>query len=194
MYNAAEAAGSTRTATDATAAADVAVAAAATAAVTTASAIAARRRKGTAVAALLAGDALVHAFWATGATWPADSTEALSQGLLNADVPFTPRVLLPLCALLTTAAVGIYAHSRGRGGRLAALVTAAVATGLTVRAGAGVVWAFGVGADPGSTFHRLNLAVYTPVCVGFGYAAARVALDGIARRPSRLLRTRTAGR
>ncbi|OPC78925.1 hypothetical protein B4N89_32940 [Embleya scabrispora] len=190
MHNAAEAAGSTRTAADTTAVTDVATAAPATAA----SATAARRRKGTAVAALLAGDALVHAFWATGATWPADSTEALSQGLLNADVPFTPRVLLPLWALLTTAAVGIYAHSRGRGGRLTALVTVAVATGLTVRAGAGVIWALGVGADPGSTFYRLNLAVYTPVCVVFGYTAARVALDGIVRRPSRLLRTRTAGR
>ncbi|MFE3202020.1 DUF3995 domain-containing protein [Embleya sp. NPDC059237] len=191
MHNAAEAAGSTRTATNMAAALDVTTALDVAAA---ASAAAARRRKGTAVAALLAGDALVHAFWATGATWPAGSTEALSQGLLNADVPFTPRVLLPLCTLLTTAAAGIYAHSRGRGGRLAALVSAAVATGLTVRAGAGVLWALGVGADPGSTFYRLNLAVYTPVCVGFGYAAARVALDGIVRRPSRLLRTRAAGR
>ncbi|MFI1581685.1 DUF3995 domain-containing protein [Embleya sp. NPDC020630] len=187
MHNAIEAAGSTRTAANVAAAAAMDVA-------TTGSAASARRRKGTAVAALLAGDALVHAFWATGATWPAGSTEALSQGLLNADVPFTPRVLLPLCTLLTTAAVGIHAHSRGRGGRLTALVSAAVATGLTVRAGAGVVWAFGVGADQGSTFYRLNLAVYTPVCVGFGYAAARVALDGIVRRPSRLLRTRAAGR
>ncbi|MYS87447.1 DUF3995 domain-containing protein [Streptomyces sp. SID5474] len=152
------------------------------------------RRAGTAVAALLTADALLHALWATGSTWPAGSTEALSQGLLNADVPFTPRTLLPLCALLGTGAVGVFAHSRGRGGRVGALITAAVAAGLAVRSTAGVVWAVGIGTDPGSTFHRLNLAVYTPVCLAFGYAAARVALTGFRRASSRPPRTRAAGR
>ncbi|MFI6977440.1 DUF3995 domain-containing protein [Embleya sp. NPDC050154] len=153
-----------------------------------------RRRAGTAVAALLTADALLHAFWAAGPTWPADSTEALSQGLLNADVPFTPRVLLPLCALLGTGAVGVYAHSRDRGGRTTALITAAVAAGLAVRATVGVVWALGIGTDPGSTFHRLNLIVYTPVCVAFGYAAARLALTGFRRTSRRLPRTGVTGR
>ncbi|WP_331766860.1 DUF3995 domain-containing protein [Embleya sp. NBC_00896] len=153
-----------------------------------------RKRAGTAIAALLAADALAHAFWATGATWPADSTATLSQGLLNADVPFTPRVLLPLCALLTTAAVGVFAHSRGRGGRLTALVTGAVAAGFAVRGAVGVVWVLGIGADTGSTFYRLNLLVYTPICLGFGYAAARLARAGLARTPGRIIRARATGR
>ncbi|MFI6580886.1 DUF3995 domain-containing protein [Embleya sp. NPDC050493] len=161
---------------------------------TTDTSTAAGKRAGTAVAALLTADALLHAFWATGSTWPAGSTEALSQGLLNADVPFTPRVLLPLCALLGTGAVGVYAHSRGRGGRISALITAAVAAGLAIRSTAGLVWAVGIGSDPGSTFHRLNLAVYTPVCLAFGYAAARLALTGFRRTRSRLPRTRATGR
>ncbi|MFI1385166.1 DUF3995 domain-containing protein [Embleya sp. NPDC020886] len=152
------------------------------------------RRAGTAVAALLAADALLHAFWATGSTWPADGTEALSRGLLNADVPFTPRTLLPLCALLGTGAVGVFAHSRGRGGRVGALITAAVAAGLAIRGTVGLVWAAGIGTDPDSTFHRLNLAVYTPVCLTFGYAAARLARTGFRPTSSRAPRPRATGR
>lgn len=137
------------------------------------------RRAGTAVAALLAGDALVHAFWTTGATWPADSAKGLSHAVLNADVPFTPRVLLPLCALLTTAAACVYAHSHRVGGRriraAARLGTAAVAGGLSLRAAVGAVWITGVGVDMEAPFYWLNLVLYTPMCVGFGYAAMRLA-------------------
>ncbi|MDI2126508.1 DUF3995 domain-containing protein [Yinghuangia seranimata] len=144
--------------------------------------LARRRRAGTAVAALLAADALLHAAWATGLTWPAGDATALSYAVLNADVPFTPRVLLPLCAVLTTAAAGVYAHAHELGSpaarRGARLVTAAVATGLTVRATVGVGWALGVGVDTDSAFYRLNLLLYTPMCVGFGYAAARLAAAG----------------
>lgn len=158
---------------------------------------AARRRAGAAVASLLAADAVLHAVWATGVTWPADSTAALSQGLLNADVPFTPQVLLPLVAVLTTAATCVHAHAHAWGGaRIRAfthLATGAIAVGLTVRAIAGVVWVFGVGADSGSTFYRLNLLVYTPVCIGFGYAAARLARGGRSRLAGILRRARVAG-
>ncbi|NUU22955.1 MAG: DUF3995 domain-containing protein [Streptomycetaceae bacterium] len=139
----------------------------------------AARRLGTAVAALLAADALVHAIWTTGVTWPAADRRGLSYGLLNADVPFTARVLLPLCALLTTAAAGVYAYAHTLGGpllrRASRLVTAAVAGGLTVRALAGVGWVAGIGSQTDTPFYWLNLLLYTPVCVGFGYAAARLA-------------------
>lgn len=137
------------------------------------------RRFGTAVAALLAGDAVVHAIWATGLRWPADSAEGLSYAVLNADVPFTPRVLLPLCALLGTAAACVYAHAHHVGGRrmrtAARLGTAAVAGGLTLRATVGAAWIAGVGAKMDTPFYWLNLGLYTPLCVGFGYAAVRLA-------------------
>lgn len=138
------------------------------------------RRRGTAVAALLAGDALVHAAWATGLTWPAETAKGLSYAVLNSDVPFTPPVLLPLCVLLSTAAAGVYAHSRRlgrstRARRAARLVTAAVAGGLTVRALAGVTWIAGIGAEMDTPFYCLNLLLYTPLCAVFGYAAIRLA-------------------
>jgi hypothetical protein len=137
------------------------------------------RRLGTAVAGLLAADAVVHAVWTTGVTWPAGDARALSFAVLNADVPFTPRVLLPLCALLVTAASGVYGYAvvarRPLVRKAGRLMTAAVAAGLAVRALTGVAWACGVGSDVDTPFYWLNLLVYTPLCLGFGYAAARLA-------------------
>ncbi|MEU3721660.1 DUF3995 domain-containing protein [Streptomyces sp. NPDC031705] len=136
----------------------------------------ARRRAGIAVAGLLGADGLAHLYWATGATWPASGERALSLAVLGAEVSFGPRVVLPLAALTLTAGAGVLAHGYGRGGRLARAVTGAVAVGLGVRGLAGLGWAAGVLASPpGSPFHALNLAVYTPACLGFGWAAARLA-------------------
>ncbi|MFE4638317.1 DUF3995 domain-containing protein [Streptomyces sp. NPDC056773] len=60
--------------------------------------------------------------------------------------------------------------------RTARLVTAAVAAGLALRGLAGVGWAAGLLDSPAEgPFRVLNLALYTPVCLGFGWAAARLA-------------------
>ncbi|WP_078661528.1 DUF3995 domain-containing protein [Streptomyces sp. NRRL B-24484] len=149
------------------------------------------QRTGTAVAGLLAADAALHLYWATGLTWPAADGRALSQAVLNADVPFTPPVVLPLAALLLAAAAAVLAHAQGLGGprtaRLCRPATAAVAAGLLLRGAAGLAWACGVGTEPGSTFHLLNLVLYTPLCLGFGAAAALTAgaAGAGSRRPVR---------
>lgn len=135
------------------------------------------RRAGLALAGLLAADGLAHLYWATGAAWPAADARALSLAVLGAEVPFTPPVVLPLAAALFTASAAVGARAYGRGGRAAALVTGAVAAGLTVRGLAGAGWALGLEAgveDAGPVFHRLNLLLYTPLCAGFGWAAVRV--------------------
>lgn len=140
----------------------------------------ARRYSGAAVAALLAADGLVHLYWATGATWPAPDEQALSLAVLGTAVSFGPPVVLPLAALTLTGAAAVLAHSRRPGSptvrRAARLVTAAVAAGLAVRGLAGLAWAAGLLDGPqDSPFHVLNLALYTPACLGFGWAAARLA-------------------
>jgi hypothetical protein len=135
------------------------------------------RRAGLALSGLLAADGLAHLYWATGATWPAADARALSLAVLGAEVPFTPPVVLPLAAALFTASAAVGARAQGRGGRATALVTGAVAAGLTVRGLAGAAWALGLEAgveDAGPAFHRLNLLLYTPLCLGFGWAAGRV--------------------
>ncbi|MET9469182.1 DUF3995 domain-containing protein [Streptomyces sp. NPDC006544] len=140
----------------------------------------ARRRTGRALAALLAADGLIHLYWATGATWPAPDERTLSLAVLGTEVSFGPAVVLPLAALTLTGAAAVLAHAEGLGNRptrlAARLITAAVAAGLTVRGLAGLGWAAGLlDSPPDSPFPTLNLVLYTPACLAFGWAAARLA-------------------
>ncbi|MEU9718381.1 DUF3995 domain-containing protein [Streptomyces sp. NPDC047976] len=138
----------------------------------------ARRRAALAVAGLLGADGLVHLYWATGATWPAPDERALSLAVLGLETSFGPPVVLPLAALTLTAGAAVLAHGYGRGGRLTRAVAGAVAAGLAVRGLAGLGWAAGLlDSPPEGPFHALNLAVYTPACLGFGWAAARLARE-----------------
>ncbi len=134
------------------------------------------KRAGTAVAALLTADGLAHLYWATGATWPAADERALSLAVLGIETSFGPGTVLPLAAVLLTASTAVLAHTRGRGGRATRAVTATVAAGLTVRGLAGLGWAVGLlPSPPDSPFRLLNLALYTPLCLTAGWAAARLA-------------------
>ncbi|MEY9962253.1 hypothetical protein ABIA33_000274 [Streptacidiphilus sp. MAP12-16] len=131
--------------------------------------------KGVVVATVLTVDAAIHLYWTTGATWPAASQQSLSQAVLNLDGKFTPPVLLPIAGLLLTGATLLLARANGRGGRPAALVSAAVAGGLAVRGAAGLVWITGFGADTSSPFYWLNLLAYTPACLTLAPLALSVA-------------------
>lgn len=127
------------------------------------------------VATILAADGACHIYWATGARWPARTTESLSRAVLNVVVSFGPQITLPLAALLWTAAGLVVATSRGRGGRVAAVGAAAVGVGLAIRGVAGLVWLTGLGAQVGSAFYWLNLFAYTPVCLALAPMALSVA-------------------
>jgi len=55
---------------------------------------------------------------------------------------------------------------------------------------AGIAWALGARTgldDPGSTFLRLNVAVYTPLCLAMAACALHVARSGLPDRPQRLM-------
>jgi hypothetical protein len=135
------------------------------------------RRRAAFVAAVLAVDGAMHAYWATGSTWPARNARSLSYAVLGADVPFTLPVVLPLAVLLFTVAAAVYGRGRyGRAHRLGWVLhtaTLAVAAGLLLRFLAGIGWAFGIGA--GGAFYWLNLLLYTPLCLVLGVAAVTVA-------------------
>ena len=141
------------------------------------------RRLGAAVAGVLATDAMIHLYWATGATWPASDERALSFAVLNLDVPFTPRVLLPLVTLLLTAATIVVLGSRAAGlptwlAWLARAGTTIVALGIAARAAAGLVWATGLGVDTPGPFLWLNRLLYTPLCIALLAATWAVVRHG----------------
>lgn len=144
------------------------------------------RRLALIVGAVLATDAALHLYWATGATWPAADTHGLSFAVLNTDVPFTPPVLLPVAVLLLVAAGVVVARSRvDPGGRFAWLLnvgTVAVGIGLAVRGTAGLIWATGVGVETGGPFLWLNRLLYTPLCLALLAATWAVARHGTAGR------------
>jgi uncharacterized protein DUF3995 len=113
--------------------------------------------------------ALVHVYWATGATWPAPDARSLSNAVLGTEVSFAPRVVLPLAALHVVLAVAVVIRAtRARGTRgytLAHLVVLCLVVGVGARAALGVILAFGIGTDPSSPFYWLNLLLYTPAAV-----------------------------
>ncbi|MFE0653658.1 DUF3995 domain-containing protein [Streptomyces sp. NPDC059534] len=124
-------------------------------------------------AVLLAVLALVHVYWATGATWPADGERGLSLAVLGSVVSFGPAVVLPPAVLEGVAGAGVYAFGRDRRGRIPRLVTGAFAAGLLARGAVGVGWAV-LGKDgAGPVFPWLNALVYTPLCLGLGWAVLR---------------------
>ncbi|GAA3808087.1 hypothetical protein GCM10022403_047860 [Streptomyces coacervatus] len=125
------------------------------------------------VASVLTADAALHLYWTTGATWPAADDKSLSYAVLGTDVPFTPPVLLPLVALLLTAAAFVLARSRRPRRVLFRVGTLAVAAGLSLRALAGIYWLFA--KEAGTAFYLLNLLLYTPLCAVLAVAALRVA-------------------
>ena len=134
------------------------------------------------IAGTLGPDAILHLFWATTRkSWPAADFTSLSRDLLNVDASFEPLNLVVIASMPAAAAVLALARAGMLGAvahRLPAwmpkLGTIALAAGASARLVAGIVWALGIGADTASTFYRLNLTVYTPLCAVLVAAAIAV--------------------
>ncbi len=141
---------------------------------------------GIVVAAVLAVDGFMHAFWATGQIWPAQDQLALIQAVLNSNKTrlLRPTVLAPLAGLLVLGALTVLARVHRLGmlgqlipGPLLQVGILAVATGLLLRGVAGIGWALGLAPARSKLFYKLNLMVYTPVCLVLFVAAVAVALS-----------------
>lgn len=132
------------------------------------------------VAVVLTVDGFLHAYWATGRVWPAQDKLSLAQVVLNSNKTrsFRAAFLVPLACLLFCGALIVLArvHHLGVFGQLISglwlqLGTLAVATGLLLRGLAGIVWALRLIASKSELFYKLNLIVYTPVCLVLFVAA-----------------------
>lgn len=129
-----------------------------------------RERAGMLVAAVLAADGVLHAYWTTGAIWPAHDARSLSHAVLNTDIPFKPTVVGPLACLLLLGALTALArvHRLGRLGqripdRVLQFGILVIAAGLLLRGVAGIGMA--LRGDTSTTFYRLNVMLYTPACL-----------------------------
>jgi hypothetical protein len=129
---------------------------------------------GIAIAGVLALDGLLHAYWATGQTWPTRNKLSLVQAVLNSSNTraFRPAILLPLAALLVCGALMVLARIHGLGplGQLAPapllqLGLLVLATGFLLRGLLGIVWVLGLLSSKSELFYKINLLVYTPVCL-----------------------------
>ena len=136
------------------------------------------------IAVVLATDGLFHAYWATGRIWPAPNQLALVQLVLNSNKKhaFRPAILVPLAIILFIATLMVLArvHLLGLVGQIvpASLLQLGIlilAAGFLLRGLAGVVWVLGLGADRRTLFYRVNLMLYTPVCLLLFAAALTVA-------------------
>lgn len=139
---------------------------------------------GIVIAGVLALDGLLHAYWATGQIWPAHDKLSLVRAVLNSNNTraWRPANLLPLASLLVCGALLVLArvHALGVLGQLMPdsllqLGIVGVATGLLARGVAGIGWALGLSPAKSTLFYRLNLLVYTPVCLLLFIAAVAVA-------------------
>lgn len=142
---------------------------------------------GIVIAGVLALDGLLHAYWATGQIWPAHDKLALVRAVLNSNNTraFRPAILFPLVVLLVCGALLVLArvHALGVLGGLGQFMpdvllqlgVVGVAIGLLARGVAGIGWALGLAPAKSTLFYRLNLLVYTPVCLVLFIAALAVA-------------------
>lgn len=125
-----------------------------------------------ALTAVLLLDAGLHGLWSLGRPWPASNFQALSVGLLGFQVPFRAQLLVPLAAALVGAASIVLAAGRSVDGDrwrwLWRSGSAAITSALLLRGIAGLAWCVGVAGYLPPSFYRLNLFLYTPLCLVLG--------------------------
>ena len=126
----------------------------------------------------LAGAAALHALWANGSPWPAASFDELADTVVGRrpfpgrGATWTVTALLAAATVTTSARSGLVPFPGGPDTALVRAGSRAVAATLVARgAGGAAVSALGVdGSTP--AFRRWNLAVYSPLCLALGAAAA----------------------
>jgi uncharacterized protein DUF3995 len=131
------------------------------------------RVAGAVVPAVLAALAALHAVWALGSPWPADSREELAEAVLSSSEGMPPdwATWAVAAGLLGAAAVVRRAAGPAPSARVRALALA-VAGAFLVRAVAYLPGDVAGGLE--TTYQQLDLAVYAPLCVLVGTGAAAV--------------------
>lgn len=126
------------------------------------------------VPAALAGIAAMHAAWALGWRWPGHDDESLAERVVGAGAEFPPEpVVWFLAGLLGAAAAVVAAVGSGQRERPLRAATWSVAGVLLVRGAASIP--IDLIGTLETEYARLDLAVYSPLCLALGLGAAIVA-------------------
>ena len=120
-------------------------------------------------AALLAATALVHGFWAFGGVWPARDGRTLAKTVVGPKQQAMPgaAACLAIAALLAAAVVIVLARSDvielPGPSWIVNLGTWVIVAVLALRGIGGLVTSLLAGRS--ETYHRLDVAIYSPLCL-----------------------------
>lgn len=134
-----------------------------------------RHRTAPAAALTLAGLAALHGYWALGGQWPGNEDISLGETVVgpNAELPPPPAVWA-VAGLLAGSAAGVASAAAERGPtRLARAMSWATGATLLARGAIGLPVSLLTGRD--TRYGRLDILVYSPLCLALGAAVLRVA-------------------
>ncbi len=133
----------------------------------------AARVAGVAAPGTIAAVAALHAAWAAGRHWPAGSERALARRVLSSGSTAMPPCWLTalVAATFATSAAAVAATARGAGGRPARVATWTTAGAFAARGVLGPLSDAVTGPGP---YERLDLAIYSPLCLAVAAGAAAV--------------------
>jgi hypothetical protein len=117
--------------------------------------------------------AAIHAAWALGWRWPGGTDQALAERVVGADGLPPEPVVWAVAAVLGAAATAVAAVATGRREPILRAATWSVAGVLIARGTLGIPIHVIGGLD--SIYARLDVALYSPLCLALGLGAALVA-------------------
>lgn len=132
--------------------------------------------------ALLALGAL-HALWALGSAWPAGNRDSLAHWVLGDGASIPPAAACWTVAVLLTVGAGAV-HAAARGARSRHLPPILWASSAALLARGAVFPPMDLTHRLASDFDRVDLAIYSPLCLLLGLGALTVARDLPRRRSS----------
>ena len=132
------------------------------------------RVAGVAVPAVLTGLGVLHGVWAAGSPWPAGSREALSDAVFSQDERMPPAwATWPVAGVLVASAAIVRGAARPAAPAGLRGLTLGLAGVFAVRS---VVYLPGdLAGGVETTYERLDLTVYAPLCLAIAAGAAAVA-------------------
>lgn len=125
------------------------------------------------MSAALLGLAAAHAGWASGWRWPGGSDHELAETVVGPGADLPPASAMWAVAGALGVAAGLVTAAGPGAGPVARSGVSAVAAVLLLRGTVGPVVDLAQGAD--ARYHRLDLLIYSPLCLALGAGAAALA-------------------